>query len=350
MDEIDPIYSGVSSASPMPRTGFMSDYKKDLEDYFCRFTFGQFITLVLFEIVTLFFVFYLGAKYGTDLVGGNSMGRRGVQEEEGLLPQGKKSVEEIVGDKGGAYTYPEVLSGNSKAIRIKPSGVTSADLEKQAYRRDLGRDEGQETAPIQVPSARDRDDDIAAKSEPAHPVIKEIVSTPQEKVFPKPEAKAQNGSQNIPQNISQNISKTGSKTIVKTPAQLTAEEIEKEARQNPPAPLPDAESSPSAPQDGEPIAEAKPAGIEKPILPPIPSGKYSIQMGSYPSIGEAQAALKVWKKKGYSAYMKEADIPGKGLWYRVRLGSFSSKDQAQTFLDKIKKKEKKTGIVVSNKG
>jgi hypothetical protein len=45
----------------------MEDFKKDIDDYFCRFTFGQFVTLILLEVVTLFFVFYLGARYGSDL-------------------------------------------------------------------------------------------------------------------------------------------------------------------------------------------------------------------------------------------------------------------------------------------
>ncbi|QQR80321.1 MAG: SPOR domain-containing protein [Deltaproteobacteria bacterium] len=316
MDEIDPVYS---RAEPM------SDYKKDLEDYFCRFTFGQFITLVLFEIVTLFFVFYLGAKYGSDLVGNADVARKEPQVEDSLLPQGKKSVDEIVGDKGGSYTYPEVLSGNSRAIRIKPSGVSSADLEKQAYRRQGGQNPEPDQAPIQVPSSRGTVEE-AVKEEPARPVIKEIP----EKTFPKTEPKAE--------------VKIGSKTTVKTPGQLTAEEIERESQKIPQNVAPEETADTEAQL---PVAVAKPAGVEKQI---IPSGKFSIQMGSYPTHEEAQAALKVWKKKGYSAFVKEADIPGKGLWYRVRLGSFSNKDQAKVFLDKIKKKEKKTGIVVSNKG
>jgi len=50
------------------------DYKdygeiKERDDdvqYFCKFTFGQFFTILVMEVVTLAFVFYLGAKYGTN--------------------------------------------------------------------------------------------------------------------------------------------------------------------------------------------------------------------------------------------------------------------------------------------
>ena len=37
--------------------------------FFCRFTFGQFFALLVLEVFTLFFVFYLGARYGQDFLG-----------------------------------------------------------------------------------------------------------------------------------------------------------------------------------------------------------------------------------------------------------------------------------------
>ncbi|MBI4223707.1 MAG: hypothetical protein HY609_02135, partial [Deltaproteobacteria bacterium] len=44
-------------------------YQKDKPGYFCRFTFGQFFTLLVLEVFTLFFIFYLGARYGRSLLG-----------------------------------------------------------------------------------------------------------------------------------------------------------------------------------------------------------------------------------------------------------------------------------------
>lgn len=37
--------------------------------YFCRFTFGQFFTLIVLQVFTLFFIFYLGARYGRSFLG-----------------------------------------------------------------------------------------------------------------------------------------------------------------------------------------------------------------------------------------------------------------------------------------
>jgi cell division protein FtsN len=40
------------------------------------------------------------------------------------------------------------------------------------------------------------------------------------------------------------------------------------------------------------------------------------------------------------------NIPEKGTWYRVRIGGFPSREEAQKFLDKFKAKEKASALVV----
>ena len=53
----------------------MSDYmrnrptREETDGFFCRFTFGQFFALLVLEVFTLFFIFYLGAKYGQEFLG-----------------------------------------------------------------------------------------------------------------------------------------------------------------------------------------------------------------------------------------------------------------------------------------
>jgi hypothetical protein len=104
--------------------------KRDSEDYFCRFTFGQFVGLILFEVVTLFFVFYLGAKFGGDLMG---HGERVAKTSDNLLPsESHNNVDDIIGKKAVDYTYPDVLTGpKSGAIKVKPSGLTAQEFEKR---------------------------------------------------------------------------------------------------------------------------------------------------------------------------------------------------------------------------
>lgn len=207
----------------------MDEFRKELDDYFCRFTFGQFVTLILLEIVTLFMVFYLGARYGPDLIGES----RSIATERGssLPKEGPSSVDEIVGTPPVDYTYPEILTGaaGDKAIKVKPSGLTSEEFEKQ-----------KRATPVAV--------------------------NKEEK-----------------------------------PAEKTKEQ---------------------------------------------PKGKFSIQVGSYQSVEEANSVVSRWKEKGYSTFLSIGQIPEKGTWYRVRIGGFPTREEAETFLDKFKTKEGIAGLVV----
>ncbi|MBT3182141.1 MAG: SPOR domain-containing protein [Deltaproteobacteria bacterium] len=52
-------------------TEYMRSRRRDEggDGFFCRFTFGQFFALLVLEVFTLFFVFYLGARYGREFLG-----------------------------------------------------------------------------------------------------------------------------------------------------------------------------------------------------------------------------------------------------------------------------------------
>lgn len=235
----------------------MEEFKKEIEDYFCRFTFGQFVTLILLEIVTLFFVFYLGAHYGPDL-----MGKREAKKGTDLPKESPKSVDEIVGTPPVEYTYPEVLTGpaGQKAIKVKPSGLTAEEYERQ----------GKVLAKQGEPKAEEPSKETTVVGGEEVPPIQEVKETAKQ----QPEKKGSAG---------------GSQ------------------------------------------------------------GKFSIQVGSYQSVQEANTALNRWKKRGYSAFMTVGEIPDKGTWYRVRIGGFTTRQEAETYLEKFKTKEKTAGLVVPSK-
>jgi len=253
----------------------MDEFKKDLDDYFCRFTFGQFVTLILIEVVTLFFVFYLGARYGSDLLG------TGRSAKESVIPaQSPKNVDEIVGAPSVEYTYPEVLTSRDgqKAIRIKPSGM-SAD--------EYDRNKAENPAAIiqrDTPKPEAREEPVAEEPKPEKPVV----VTPPAKPAPPVAVKTEEP-----------------KPVVK-------------------------------PEETKPVEEVQAK----------PKGKFTVQVGSYQSSEEATSSLANWKKKGYSAFMAVGSIPDKGTWYRVRIGGFPSREEAQKFLEKFKAKEKASALVV----
>lgn len=59
--------------------------------------------------------------------------------------------------------------------------------------------------------------------------------------------------------------------------------------------------------------------------------RYTLQVGSYPSLQQAQRELRTLKKEGMEAFMVSATVPKKGKMYRVRLGKFHSMDEARQF-------------------
>lgn len=63
---------------------------------------------------------------------------------------------------------------------------------------------------------------------------------------------------------------------------------------------------------------------------------FVIQLFATRSRAEADAEVSRLKSKGITAYVMEAQIPNRGTWYRVRIGTFNSLEEAQDFARTIK--------------
>jgi DedD protein len=69
------------------------------------------------------------------------------------------------------------------------------------------------------------------------------------------------------------------------------------------------------------------------------SGKaWYVQVNAFPDEKSGRASVDRLKNKGYKAYLMEARNNGK-LWYRVRVGEFSSREEAERIADILKAKE-----------
>jgi cell division septation protein DedD len=74
------------------------------------------------------------------------------------------------------------------------------------------------------------------------------------------------------------------------------------------------------------------------ISRPRPSGKvYTIQVASVKNARDADRLVAKLKKKGFNAYRAIGKVPGKGIWYRVRVGEYKSKTSATSTLNKLKR-------------
>lgn len=61
-----------------------------------------------------------------------------------------------------------------------------------------------------------------------------------------------------------------------------------------------------------------------------PSIHYSLQVGSFQKREEAEPILQSYKDNGLSGEIKEAEVSGKGTWFRVLLGSYTAFSEAES--------------------
>ena len=78
-------------------------------------------------------------------------------------------------------------------------------------------------------------------------------------------------------------------------------------------------------------------------------GPFTLQLGASPDrdVAERQAAR--LREKGYAPYIISAEVPGKGTWYRVRMGSFPTKDAASRYLQDFKRETQAEAFVASTR-
>lgn len=78
-----------------------------------------------------------------------------------------------------------------------------------------------------------------------------------------------------------------------------------------------------------------------------PSEKvYTVQVGAMKDKTLADEMASRMRKNKYSAYVVSSESPGKGLLYKVRIGTFSSKEDARAEAGRIKKNEGLLATVV----
>lgn len=75
-------------------------------------------------------------------------------------------------------------------------------------------------------------------------------------------------------------------------------------------------------------------------------GKFTLQLSSFQDKQEAETFLSSVKAAGYQAYVTEAEVSGKGTFYRVRMGTYRSLDAANDAKADIEKAIKKSASVM----
>jgi len=103
-------------------------------------------------------------------------------------------------------------------------------------------------------------------------------------------------------------------------------------------------TKPVGPSEGEKPRPAN-AAADRPL---DNTGNVTIQAASLKDLAEADAMVKKLKNRGYPAYKTIAVVPGKGIWFRIRVGRYSSRESAGDVVGKLKKEGYRPILVEAN--
>jgi DedD protein len=81
----------------------------------------------------------------------------------------------------------------------------------------------------------------------------------------------------------------------------------------------------------------------------VPNGPWTLQLGASQNRDDAERMVSRLREKGYAPYIIAADVPGKGTFYRVRMGSFATKEAAGRYLEDFRRETKTEAFVASTK-
>jgi cell division protein FtsN len=91
-------------------------------------------------------------------------------------------------------------------------------------------------------------------------------------------------------------------------------------------------------KEPEPPAPSLPEKVSEPV--------FTVQTSSGKDKKSAEKTVKLLINIGYPAHMTVSEIPGKGTWYRVRVGEYKDRKEAEKILSRLGN-DKIKGIIVS---
>ena len=96
----------------------------------------------------------------------------------------------------------------------------------------------------------------------------------------------------------------------------------------------------------DPLMEAVTDAPEGPMVATGSEGPYTIQVISYQNPEQANAFADTLRERGHRAFVVSADIPGRGMHWRVRVGPFETERDAEGYRDSFEAQEQMNTIVI----
>lgn len=80
--------------------------------------------------------------------------------------------------------------------------------------------------------------------------------------------------------------------------------------------------------------------LEGTVAEPGGPGGYQLQVSSFKQESDAESFATALRRRGHKAYVQKANVKGRGVWYRVRIGPFRYKRSAQIYRQDFEAKER----------
>jgi cell division septation protein DedD len=96
------------------------------------------------------------------------------------------------------------------------------------------------------------------------------------------------------------------------------------------------------------IASALPAEGGGSLAPAGSEGAFTLQVVSYETRSQAEDFATALRSREHKAFVTQAEVPGRGRFFRVRVGPFTTRREAEDYRARFEQAEHMHTIVVSN--
>lgn len=106
----------------------------------------------------------------------------------------------------------------------------------------------------------------------------------------------------------------------------------------------------TAAREGGGLKEAIARVTQQPVPPKeaVKGGAFTLQLSAFQSKADADRFVSKLREAKYAPYIVTAEVPKKGTWYRVRMGSFETKEAAGRYLADFKREMKLEAFVAGS--
>jgi cell division septation protein DedD len=112
-------------------------------------------------------------------------------------------------------------------------------------------------------------------------------------------------------------------------------------------PPPEKVAAAPPPAEAKPVAEPSPPAARPAATPSLAPGAYTIQLGASSDRGEADRIAA--RFEAFRPRVEAAELPGKGRVYRVRVGSFETREAADRYLADVTRETGAKGWVTAGR-